>query len=111
MFPEVPNSANAGFASAINFSALSAGDHSVEIRVTDEFGSVVTGEVSFGSTGFSKPFITAKDSVNLSSAFSTGIRDLVMLYGIEIAGERYNIALKWTTATQGFEIVSIQPIL
>ena len=111
VFPEVPNSADAGFASAINFSALSAGGHSIAIRVTDEFGSVVTQEVSFRSTGFSKPFITANDSVNLSNIFSSGIRDFVMLYGIEIAGERYNIALKWTTATQGFEIVSIQPAL
>lgn len=108
LFPEIDDSRNSGYATAVNFSALGKGEHQLSVRVTDGFGSVSERTVDFEVTRFSKGFLRKEDTVELGWSRVTGMGDTLSIREALIDGDYYNITLEWKTASQGFEIVYIE---
>ena len=96
-----------GYATAVNFSALDKGEHSLTIRVTDSFGSVVERTTQFEATRFNKSFLGPGDVVELGWSRATGMGDTLVIREALVDGEYYNITLQWRTSSQSFEIVDI----
>ena len=108
VFPDIPNSNESGYATAVNFSALDKGEHALTIRVTDSFGSVIERTTQFEATRFDKPFLSPDDAVELGWSRVTGMGDTLSVREALIDGDYYNITLQWRTASQSFEIVYIE---
>ena len=106
-YPDIPNSDKSGYATAVNFSALDKGEHTLTVRVRDSFGSVVTRTTRFEATRFDKSFLDQSDTVDLDWSRVTGMGDTLSVREALIDGEYYNITLQWRTSSQSFEIVSI----
>ena len=107
VFPDIPNSDESGYATAVNFSALDKGEHALTVRVTDAFGSVIERTVEFEGTRFNTPFLGAEDAVELDWSRVIGTGSTLIVRDARIDGEFYNIALKWRTSSQSFEISHI----
>ena len=108
IFEEIENSDNSGYASAVNFGGLEAGEHTVTVRVTDTFGSIKERGADFTVTKFHKGFISADDAIELGWTAISGLGKSIKIRGAKVDGEYYDISLEWRTATQGFEITSIE---
>ena len=109
VFKEIENADLSGYASAVNYSGLGKGDHTLLVRVTDAFGSVKERTVEFGVTRFEKGFISADDTVELG--WTTQVYTLgenITILGATIGGGKYDITLQWRTSSQAFELVDIK---
>ena len=107
-FPDIPNSDKAGYATPLNYSALELGNHTVTVKVTDNFGSSVERMKKFTSLAFHKPYIAKENIVEMGWSYTTALGQDILVYDAEIDGQSYNLVLSWSTREQGFKIVSIE---
>lgn len=110
-FAEIENADQSGYSATVNFSGLDKGEHSVMVRVTDSFGSVVERTINFRATRFDQPFIFEQDLVELGWSNVYALGKNLTIRGAVIGGAQYNVSLEWRTATQAFEIVRIEKLV
>jgi hypothetical protein len=108
-FPDIEGSDQAGYATPLNYSALTPGEHTLMVRVTDKAGSVTERESNFLTTRFHKPFISNSGAVDLGWTVTDGLFDRIKIQYAYIDGMPYRITLKWNTVTQSFDIIEINP--
>ena len=108
IFMNIENAELSGFASTVNYSGLEKGEHTLTIRATDGFGSVIERSTYFNVTRFDEPFIFEDELTELGWSTFSGMGKSFDINGAIIGGERYNITLEWRTSSQSFEIVRIE---
>lgn len=106
-YPSYPNSANAGFSMAFNYSNLLAGPHTILIRAVDREGAIKETMVGFSVTRFSNPYISDPASISLNGASATFDSRSFLLKNVAAEGKTYDIRLEWRTEAQGFAITRI----
>ena len=108
-YPNYPDSNNAGFSMAFNYSNLTAGPHTLRIRAVDRENASKEQSVSFTVARFNTPYIT--DPAKISLAGATGSLDTRSIYLKNLAadGQVYDVRLDWRTEAQGFVITQIIP--
>ena len=109
-FPESEDAATSGFSVPYRFSALSAGDHTIDVVVIDNFGNRFGRSSSFEVVRFQKGYIGAGEAPNMDWSYPSSYGDLITVRGVTVAGETYNIWLSWQPRTQKFEMVRIEAI-
>ena len=107
-FPNIEGSDKAGYATPLNYSALTAGDHTLTVRVTDNAGSITERTSNFRTTRFNKPYVSSP-SVDLGWTVTDGLFDRIKIQYAYIDGVPYRITLQWNTVTQSFDIIEISP--
>lgn len=108
-YPNYPDSSNAGFSMAFNYSSLTAGPHTLRIRAVDRENASKEQSVSFSVARFNTPYIT--DPAKISLAGASGSLDTRSIYLKNLAadGQTYDVRLDWRTEVQGFVITQIVP--
>ena len=109
-FPESEGAATSGFSVAYRFSALPAGDHTIDVVITDSFGNRIERSSSFEVVRFEKGYISPSEAPNMDWSYPSSYGDLITVRGVTVAGETYNIWLRWQSGTQKFEMVRIEAI-
>lgn len=107
-FPEVEGSADSGFSLAYGYTNLSPGTHTITARAINTDGVFVEDSATFEVLAFDEPFISASQVVDLGEGAVQADGDEISLENVEIAGQVYDLTLKWRTATQGFEIIEVR---
>ena len=107
-FSEIDGSDKSGFSLAYNYSALSAGEHTVTVVAHSELGDTEQKSVTFNVVKFAKNFISDPDAVNLNGATCSVAGDAVKLYDAFFDDVLYDVTLKWRKPGQGFEIIDIR---
>ena len=108
-FPDIEGSDRAGYATPLNYSAMTPGEHTLTVRVTDNAGSVIERTSNFSTTRFHKAYIPRADAVDLGWTVTDGLFDRIKIQHAYIDGLPYRITLKWNTVTQSFDIIEINP--
>ena len=98
-YPDYPNAENSGFATIWNYSALTAGDHSIKVRAHNQDGQMKDLDTSVTVTRFHGEFV---DKMSPSSRLLPG--NSVTIDGVT---KRYTIKIEWSDTLQGFEITEI----
>jgi hypothetical protein len=106
-YPDNDMAATSGFSVPFRYSALSAGNHTVSVVVTDQFGEQMERSATFEVVRFDKPYIGKADTPDLNWSFASSLSDYIVVRGVSVGEESYSITLQWQTRTQKFEIVSI----
>ena len=106
-YPDNDRAATSGFSVPFRYSALSAGQHTVSVVVTDQFGEQMERSATFDVVRFDKSYIGKADTPDLNWSFTSGFSDYITVRGVTVGEENYSITLQWQTRTQKFEIVSI----
>jgi hypothetical protein len=107
-FPDIDGSDQSGFGMSFNYSGLSAGIHTIEVVAHSIDNKTASDSAQFETVRFDREFIGAGEVINLNAAASVLTNDQIRVENISIAGEYYNLLLRWRTAEQGFEIVEIE---
>lgn len=110
-FPEVEGADTSGFSVPYRFSALSAGEHTVDIIVIDQFGNRSETSSTFEVVRFEKGYIRSDESPDMDWSYAIASGEMIVLRGVSVGGMSYNIELQWQTRSQKFEIVSIEPLI
>jgi hypothetical protein len=106
-FPDVNGSDTSGFSVPFYYSALSAGQHSVSIIVTDGFGAQVERSSTFEVVRFEKSFLSKADTPSLDWSYLSGFSNFITVRSVLVGDKGYDLTLVWQTETQSFEIVDI----
>lgn len=106
-FPDNDMAATSGFSVPFRYSALSAGEHTVSVVVTDQFGDQIERSATFEVVRFDKPYVSKADTPDLNWAFTSGFSDYITVRGARVGEQTYSVTLQWQTRTQTFEIVNI----
>jgi hypothetical protein len=106
-YPDNDMAATSGFSVPFRYSALSAGNHTVSVVVTDQFGDQMERSATFEVVRFDKSYIGKADTPDLNWSFASGVSDYIVVRGVSVGEDSYSISLQWQTRTQKFEIVSI----
>lgn len=106
-YPDNDMAATSGFSVPFRYSALSAGNHTVSVVVTDQFGDQMERSATFEVVRFDKSYIGKADTPDLNWSFASGFSDQIVVHGVGVGEESYSIILQWQTRTQKFEIISI----
>ncbi|MDA9799296.1 Ig-like domain-containing protein [Luminiphilus sp.] len=109
-FPDIDDSDSSGFGMSLNYSALSAGTHTLEVVAHGIDNKMTSSTAQFETVRFDSAFIRAGEVIDLNAAASVLSGDQIRVENISIAGKTYNLLLSWRTAEQGFEIVEITPL-
>ena len=109
-FPDIDGSDQSGFGMSFNYSGLSAGIHTIEVVAHSIDNKTASDSAQFETVRFDREFIGAGEVINLNAAASVLTNDQIRVENISIAGEYYNLLLRWRTAEQGFEIVGIEAL-
>ena len=109
-FPDIDGSDQSGFGMSFNYSGLSAGIHTIEVVAHSIDNKTASDSAQFETVRFDSEFIGAGEVINLNAAASVLTNDQIRVENISIAGEYYNLLLRWRTAEQGFEIVEIEAL-
>lgn len=107
-FPDIPASQKSGFSLAYNYSNLSRGEHVISVTAFDSIGNEKTASSTFSVVRFDSSFISSPDAVDLDNATCRVEGDEISLVDVLIEGALYDLAAKWRTAEQGFEIIEIR---
>lgn len=107
-FPDIENSSQSGYSLAFNYSALSAGPHTITAIAHDGMGGTEQTSASFEVTRFDSEFISGQSAVNLNSSSCSVSGDQISVDDARIANKLYDLVMKWRTAEQGFEIIEIR---
>jgi len=109
-YPNYPDSNNAGFSMAFNYSSLTSGPHALRIRAVDRENASKEQSVSFSVARFNTSYIA--DPAKISLAGATGSLDTRSIYLKNLAadGQTYDVRLDWRTEVQGFVITQIVPV-
>ena len=111
IFEEIETANQSGYAATVNYSGLDKGEHTVTVKVTDSFGSVVERSANFEVARFDSPFIFEDELVELGWSNVYALGKSLTLRGAIIGGDQYTVTLEWKTATQAFEIVRIEKLI
>lgn len=106
-YPDINKSATSGFSVPFRYSALSAGEHTVSVVVTDHFGDRVERSATFEVVRFDKSYIGKADTPSMNWTSASAFADYINLYGVGVGDEIYYMRLQWRTSSQTFEIVEI----
>lgn len=106
-FPQIPDSINAGFSMALNYSLLTPGDHLFLIRVVDLAGATKETSVTIPVQRFNAPFISDATQINASTASFTASGNRLQINGLSVNGQSFDAALDWRSGAQGFRFSSI----
>jgi len=109
-FPEDDSAALSGFSVPFRYSALAAGEHTLEVSVVDRFGNRNSKTSSFEVIKFHKSYIGNADTPELDWAYTSAYKDTIKVTGVDVGGISYSVRLRWETRSQKFEIVSIEPL-
>ena len=107
-FSEIEGSDKSGFSLAYNYSALSAGEHTIQVVAYSESGDVEQKSATFNVVKFAKNFISDPNAVNLNSATCSLAGDAIKLFDAYVDDVVYDVTLKWRKPEQGFEIIEIR---
>ncbi len=107
-FSEIEGSDKSGFSLAYNYSALSAGEHTIEVVAYSESGDIERKSATFNVVKFAKNFISDPNAVNLNSATCSLAGDAIKLFDAYVDDVVYDVTLKWRKPEQGFEIIEIR---
>ena len=107
-FSEIEGSDKSGFSLAYNYSALSAGEHTIEVVAYSESGDIERKSATFNVVKFAVNFISDPNAVNLDSATCSLAGDAIKLFDAYVDDVVYDVTLKWRKPEQGFEIVEIR---
>ena len=89
-------------------SALSAGEHTIEVVAYSEPGDIERKSATFNVLKFSQNFISDPNAVNLNSATRSLEDDAIKLFDAYVDDVVYDVTLTWRKPEQGFEIVEIR---
>ena len=106
-FSDSDTAANSGFSVPFRFTALSPGQHTLDVVAVDRFGNRTKRSSQFDVIRFHKGYIGINDLPNMAWANAGAVGDQIIVRGVEIAGIGYNIILEWQVRSQKFEIVEI----
>lgn len=109
--PHYPDSDYSGYSMAFNYKNLSKGRHELTIRAIDGIGNYNETSSYFFAEKFNSSFIADGNQVDLSTA--DGIHQLdqhsLLMSGVSIEGDHWDVTLSWDRASQGFAITQIGP--
>lgn len=109
-FPGFPGSNNAGFSAALNYSLLSAGEHSVLVQATDSQGIATLAGANFVVTRFHRSYFPASTNISTDTAtFSKDGGSGFRMSGVVVDGKRYDLRFDWDTQRQGWSPIQIDP--
>jgi len=106
-FPDIEGAGISGFSVPFRYSALSAGEHDVEVVAIDRFGNRSERSAVFDVVRFHKGYINAQNAPDLLWAQVGSNTDQIFIRAVNIGGIGYNVTLQWDTRSQKFEIVDI----
>ena len=109
-FPDNENAARSGFSVPYRFSALSKGEHDIEVIAVDRFGNRTKRSANFGVARFEKGYIGSADTPDLEWTFASTGAESIYLRRIWVGDASYDLELKWQPRTQKFEIVEIEKL-
>ena len=107
-FSEIENASNSGFSAAYNYSALTAGEHTITVVAHSELGNTVEKSATFNVVKFAESFISDPNAVDLGGASCSLEGDEVNLIDAIVDEMLYDVKLKWRKQEQGFEIIEIR---
>lgn len=110
-FPDLEGAATSGFSVPFRFSALSAGEHTIDIMVVDQFGNRSETSSTFEVVRFEKSYISAAESPDMDWSYATATGETILVRGVSVGGVNYNMELQWQTRSQKFEIVKIERLV
>ena len=110
VFPDISGSERSGFSMSLNYSGLSAGNHTLEVVAESLDSNTVSRSVDFQTIRFDSEYIGPDELIDLNAAASVLSGDEIRVENISIAGRSYNLLLRWRTTEQGFEIVELVPL-
>ena len=109
-FPDITNADQSGFGQTFNFGLLGEGTHTMTVRAYSNYGEMIERTATFEVAAFQDPFI---DDVGFPS-FTTSSAQLdrrtgdVVLQNVVLEdGSAYDVTLRWSQATQGFEMTRV----
>ncbi|WP_439106806.1 Ig-like domain-containing protein [Congregibacter sp.] len=112
-FPDVSNSLESGFSASFNYGSLGAGQHTIIARAKTLDGQEKESSSTFTVATFPDDFIDERDFPSFTEA-TTQIQDdegTILVSPVTLpGGATYSVELRWITATQGFEIISVTPL-
>lgn len=108
-YPSYPNSANAGYSMAYNYSELAAGQHTILVRVIDADGAHQEATATFDVARFDNPYIADPTSISLNGATVSSSGSSIFIYNMTADGKTYDVRLDWQTPAQNFMLVQIVP--
>jgi hypothetical protein len=106
-FPNFPLAATSGFSMAFGYGNLEPGTHTIRAIATTITGEFTEASAEFEVVAFHKNFISREEVVDATNAAITGAGNLVEMKNVSVDGRSYDVELRWSPETQGFEIVSI----
>ena len=106
-YPDIDMSSTSGFSVPFRYSALSAGEHTVSVVVTDRFGEQVERSSTFEVVRFDEPYISKANTPNMDWSLASSYADYITVRGVQVGDAIYTLTLQWQTQTQSFEIVDV----
>jgi hypothetical protein len=106
-FPDIIGSNTSGFSVPFRYSTLSAGQHTVSVVVTDEFGAQEERSSTFEVVRFDMAYLNKANSPSLDWSYVSGFSNFITVRSARVGGRAYDLILTWQTETQTFEIVEI----
>jgi len=107
-FPLLPDSDLSGFSMAYNFANLAAGPHQFIARAIAPNGDFNQDLASIQTTKFGDAaFIPPNALVSVDGADFLGSGRSIVVSGIQVQDQTYDITLRWDNPKQGFSIVQI----
>ena len=106
-FPDINGSSTSGFSVPFRYSALSAGQHTVSVVVTDEFGAQAERSSTFEVVRFDMAYLNKANTPKLDWSYVSGFSDFITVRSAQVGDQAYDLVLAWQTQTQTFEIVEI----
>ena len=106
-FPDINGSSTSGFSVPFRYSTLSAGQHTVSVVVTDEFGAQVERSSTFEVVRFDMAYLNIANTPSLDWSYVSGFSDFITVRSAQVGDQAYDLVLAWQTQTQTFEIVEI----
>ena len=107
IFPDINGSSTSGFSVPFRYSTLSAGQHTVSVVVTDEFGTQEERSSTFEVVRFDMAYLNKANTPSLDWSYVSGFSDVIMVRSARVGDQAYDLVLAWQTQTQTFEIVEI----
>ena len=106
-YPDIDGSSTSGFSVPFRYSALSAGEHTISVIVTDGFGDSLERSATFDVVRFEPFFVGKENTPNMNWSLASSYADYITVRGVEVGGSVYSVTLRWQTLTQSFETINI----
>ncbi len=107
-FPDMPESLYSGYAASFTFGLLSPGTHKFKVRAVSSSGKYNEKENTVTVVKFHKAYFNDPDAMDISSSSVSRDATGIMLKGIKMEGQPYDIRLEWNAKANQFGIVEIK---